>query len=363
MTRPLTFIAIALSSIGCGALASRHRPAPPAPAVASTVAPAPFVEVAVTVDDLPVHGPPPPDGDRLRMVGHMLDAFHRHAVPHVYGFVNGAKTAGDVALPEIAGAWAVLRSWVAAGHPVGNHTWTHVNLLKVPLPDYLADLEKNEPLLERLHAEAGDQLSGHPWRVFRYPYLFEGDTLQKHHAVRTYLREHGYQIAEVSIDAEDWAFNPPFARCAARGDRQALAQLHDRYVSVHVHELRRMREMTRLLAGREVRHVLLLHAGVADADALDDLLTAYEKEGVRWIDLRTALADPFYAQDPAQPARFGAAFPYLVARARQVSFPPSEMMRDLERSLAAICSDSPAPPVSRPAALTAPPQPPTSHAP
>ena len=307
------------------------------------MAPAPFVEVAVTVDDLPVHGPPPPDGDRVRMVGRMLNAFHRHAVPHVYGFVNGARTDGGASPSEIARARAVLRSWVAAGHPLGNHTWSHVNLFQVPLPDYLADLEKNEPLLEQLVAEAGNRLTGLPWRVFRYPYLFEGDTLEKRNAIRAHLRERGYRIAEVSIDAEDWAFNPPFARCAARGDQQSLAHLHDQYVSVHVDELRRMREMTRLLAGREVRHVLLLHAGVADADALDDLLTAYEREGVRWIDLQTALADPFYAQDPAQPARFGAAFPYLVARARQVPFPPSAVMRDLERSLAEICSDSHAP--------------------
>jgi len=359
MTRPLVFTAAALISISSGSLAGcRRSPPPPAPAAASSAAPAPFVEVAVTVDDLPVHGPPPPDGDRVRMIGRMLDAFHRHGVPHVYGFVNGAKTDGDLGLPEVAGARAVLRSWVAAGHPVGNHTWTHVNLLQVALPDYLADLERNEPLLERLVTEAGGRLTGLPWKVFRYPYLFEGDTLEKRNTVRAHLREHGYQIAEVSIDGEDWAFNPPFARCAARGDQKALSQLHDRYVSVHVDELRRMREMTRLLAGREVRHVLLLHAGVADTDALDDLLTAYEKEGVRWIELGTSLADPFYAQDPAQPVRFGAAFPYLVARARQVSFPPSAVMRDLERSLATICSAS-----NGAAALTAAPQPPTSSTP
>jgi len=328
-------------AISATSLASCH-PAPPpgAPASASNVAPSPLIEVAVTVDDLPVHGPPPPDGDRVAMVGRMLSTFRRHAVPHVYGFVNGAKTDGGIGPTEAARARAVLRAWVAAGQPVGNHTWTHVNLFEVPLPDYLADLERNESLLGRLVAEAGDRLTGLPWKVFRYPFLFEGETLEKRNAIRAYLREHGYQIAEVSIDGEDWAFNSPFARCAARGDRQALAQLHDRYVSVHVHELRRMREMTRLLAGREVRHVLLLHAGVADTDALDDLLTAYEKEGVRWIELGTALDDPFYAQDPAQPARFGAAFPYLLARARQVSFPPSAEMRDLERSLERVCSAS-----------------------
>jgi hypothetical protein len=124
-----------------------------------------------------------------------------------------------------------------------------------------------------------------------------------------------------------------------------MAQLRQMFVNIHVNELRQMRQVTRQLEGRDVRHVLLLHAGVADADAIDELLTAYEKEGVRWIDLATALSDPFYARDPAQLVRFGAALPYLVARARKVAIGPSKVPRDLGRTLEAICV-KPAPPAT-----------------
>jgi hypothetical protein len=108
-------------------------------------------------------------------------------------------------------------------------------------------------------------------------------------------------------------------------------------VQEHVEELRRMRELTRTLEQREVRHVLLLHLGVADEDALDELLTRYERDGVRWIDLPTALADPFFAEDPALPSPSGMAFPYRVAQARGVVSAAPVFARDLEERLDKTC--------------------------
>jgi hypothetical protein len=175
------------------------------------------------------------------------------------------------------------------------------------------------------------------WKFFRYPYLFEGETLEKRNAVRAWLHEHGYALAQVTIDADDWAYNRPFARCAEQADRVSLTKLRASYVQEHVDELRRMRELTHTLEQREVRQVLVLHLGVADQDVLDELLTSYEREGVRWIELPTALADPFFAQDPALPSRNGIAFPYRVAQARGVSAPPPVVARDLEARLQQTC--------------------------
>ena len=281
--------------------------------------------MAVTVDDLPVHGPLAPGIDRVQIADRLLEVFRGHRLPPVTGFVNGGR------LVEEPASEAVLRHWVAAGNPLGNHTYSHISLLEASLEAYLADLEKGEGILRRLIPD------GAAWKVFRYPFLFEGDTVEKRNGVRRYLAEHGYQIAEVSLEADDWAFNQPFARCAARGDTAAMAELHRTYVEAHVEELGRVRELTRRLAGRDIAHVLLLHIGVADADAMEDLLTAFERVGVRWIDLATALADPFYAQDPALLVRYGAAFPYLVAKARGVTPPPPIFARGLEAQLEKVC--------------------------
>src|SRR6185312_15871488 len=74
------------------------------------------VEVAVTVDDLPVHGPLAPGLTRLEIARRILDAFARHHVPAVYGFVNGKLVDAE---PESV---AVLRAWLQAGYPLGNHS-------------------------------------------------------------------------------------------------------------------------------------------------------------------------------------------------------------------------------------------------
>jgi peptidoglycan-N-acetylglucosamine deacetylase len=292
---------------------------PPRPAIA------PPIEVAITVDDLPIHGPSYAGIDRRAIGQQLLEVFAKHQVGPVYGFVNGKKVDDDPATR------AILEDWVAAGHPLGNHTWSHISLNEADVPAYLADLEKGEAILESLAPLPG------PWKIYRYPYLFEGDTLEKRDAVRAYLAEHGYQIAPVTIDGNDWAFNPPYARCLDKHDAATLATLRERFVQNHLDELNYIQDILEALEQRPVPHVLLLHIGAADAAALDALLTAYEQRGVRWIPLEKALADPLYAQDPKLPARYGAALPYRLMKARGLKRPLPAFGADLEASLDAVC--------------------------
>jgi peptidoglycan/xylan/chitin deacetylase (PgdA/CDA1 family) len=307
--------------------ACRPQGAVQEPATSMTAAAPTGVEVAVTVDDLPVHGPDTPGIDRATIADRFLSTFRRHHMPPVYGFVNAKRLADD---PR---SESILRRWVDAGNPLGNHTYAHSSLNATSVTEFVSDIEKGEQILKQL---IPDQRA---WMVFRYPFLMEGDTIEKRDGVRGYLRGRGYVVAEVTIDADDWAFNAPFARCIARNDAASLAKLHRTFLDAHVEELRRMRDLSQQLVHREMRQVLLLHIGAADADALDDLLTAYEGESVRWVELRTALADPIYQEDPALPVRYGAAFPYLLAKAHDVRTTAPVFARSLEADLEATCAE------------------------
>jgi len=318
------------ATLGCGAAAS--EPTPEAARVAPRDPPrarATTIEMAITVDDLPLHGPDYVGIDRVAIADALLRAFAAHRVPRVYGFVNGAR------LDEHPESIEVLRHWVVAGNPLGNHTYSHISLNDAPVDRYLADLERGEDVLRRLIPNP------QTWKVFRYPYLFEGPDLEKRNAVRGWLAAHRYAIAEVSVDGDDWAWNPVFARCSDAHDDAALDVLRDGMVKTHIDELRFMRNTTRELSGgREVPQILLMHIGAADAYAIDALLTAFEAEGVRFIELEQALADPFYAQDPASPSRAGAAFPYAVARSRGVRLPELPE-RPEEEALDSMCLAAP----------------------
>lgn len=303
------------NSVGAGA--EPHSPAKPRAAA---------LEVAITVDDLPVHGQPYPGLDRRQIAEQLLAAFRAHRVPSVYGFVNGKGVDDDPSTE------AILRSWLAAGYPLGNHTWSHPSLKDTALPEYLADIERGEAILKKLNAFGS-------FRPFRYPFLFEGDTAETRDAVRHYLRQRGYTRATVTIDGDDWAYNGPFARCKELGNDAETERLISDYVARHVAELERARELTRSLVGRDVAHVLLLHIGAADAAAIEPLLTAYEQRGVKWIGLEQALADPFHALETREPMPFGGADPYRLAKERgiELSSPPRD---DVQARLASTCLKS-----------------------
>jgi peptidoglycan/xylan/chitin deacetylase (PgdA/CDA1 family) len=258
------------------------------------------------------------------MTERLLAAFAAHDLPPVHGFVNGKRVDDDPATE------AVLRRWVAAGHQLGNHSWSHPSLNTTDLDAYRADERRGEEILARVAPRQ-------TWKVFRYPFLQQGDTVEKRDGVRRFLAETGYVVADVTIDADDWAYNSPFVRCAERGDQPTLAALRQSLVRGHVEELQRIRAVTRTLAGRDVPQVLLLHAGAADADAIDALWTAFEGEGARWIGLRAALADPFYAPATHPPVPSGSALPYVLARERGMKVDPPVWARGLEAQLRAVC--------------------------
>ena len=288
------------------------------PAVAPAPAP---IEMAVTFDDLPASGPEVPGMSRLRIHREIVAALRKHGVPQVYGFVNGKGA-------EHPDGRAALEAWVSAGYPLGNHTYSHS--APEDLAGYLADLDRNEPLLREL-------LPGPPerWKVFRYPFLRQGDTGEIHDAIRAHLAERGYRIAEVTVDFGDFAWNEPYARCLARGDRASMDELRRSFLQSAETFLGFDESLARRLFGRRIRHVLLLHAGAFDAVMLDDLLALYETAGVRWISFDDAQRDPVYRVDPGVAPTGGDILQEQVATARHTRLIPWPTTP--EKQLVAVC--------------------------
>jgi peptidoglycan/xylan/chitin deacetylase (PgdA/CDA1 family) len=275
-------------------------------------------QMAVTFDDLPVHGAMPPGTTRLEIAQSILATLKREKVPPVYGFINGQRMEQDPASSE------ALKAWRTAGQPLGNHTWAHLDLSKESPREFEAEVSRNEPLLKSL-------MGKRDWHWLRYPYLREGDTVEKRRAVRAWLFAHGYKIAEVSMDFEDYLWNEPYARCAANHDEASIAKLHDSYLAVADQYYRIFRELSQLVYGRDVKYVLLMHVGAFDARILPELLALYRAKGVQFISLQDALADPAYRDDPDIGEPTGGAFLELMMQKKKIKFPPnSKPYKELE---------------------------------
>ena len=242
-------------------------------------------EVAITFDDLPAHAPMPAGTTRVDVTRAILAAFEDAQIPEVYGFTNAGK------LEKVPEDIAVLKMWREAGQPLGNHAYTHMNFSDNTAAAFEEDIQKNEPLLDQL-------MKGKDWHWFRYPYLHEGDTLDKRHAVRAYLKEHNYRIAQVTMDFEDYAWNGPYARCTDKKDEKAIAWLKESYLNTAAEYMALDQKMAQQIFHREIKHVLLMHVGAFDAVMLPQLLEQMKKQGIKFVTLAAAQTDPAYQTDP-----------------------------------------------------------------
>ncbi|SNS93835.1 Peptidoglycan/xylan/chitin deacetylase, PgdA/CDA1 family [Granulicella rosea] len=249
-----------------------------------TAAPVRAQKIALTVDDLPETGDLPPDMSRAQIAARITKALKDAHAPQVYGFVN----AGTLDDPDVA---HLLERWRAAGFLLGNHTWSHYSADEKPLAVYERDIARNEPVLRKL-------MVGQDWHWFRYPFLAEGATLERRVAIRKYLSDHGYKIAEVTIDFEDHAFNDPYARCIAKGDNASIVRMHTLYMDAAKESIRLSRARSQMLFHREISYVMLLHFGSFEAVMLPQLLDLLKQQGFTLVTLPEAQADPVYALDP-----------------------------------------------------------------
>lgn len=256
--------------------------------------------IAITFDDLPVHGSLPPGETRLQIAQAILSTLQANHMPPVYGFVNARRlTPADPAhvstnTHDITSAdpdYAFLEAWRAAGEPLGNHTANHLSLDDLSVAAFEKNILDDEPTLVAL-------MQGQDWHWFRFPYLQEGDTLAKRHEVQEWLRSHHYRVAEVTMDFEDYLWNAPYARCVANHDENSIQSLRSSFLAAAGLYMDFYRLRSYQVYGREIPYVLLLHVGAFEAVMLPDLLKLYRRAGLQFVSLPQAESDPAYSEDP-----------------------------------------------------------------
>lgn len=243
------------------------------------------MEVAITVDDLPENGELAADTTRLKIADNMLKVFKDHHISQIYGMLNAGRVDKEKSNLHI------LQKWMKQGNLLANHTYSHLDLAKVSTEEYLSDIQKNESLLIQL-------MKGKNYKYFRYPYLSEGNTQEKRDHVRQFLFSHHYKIAPVTVDFFEYEWNDPYVRCLNKNDRKSIAWLKQNYLEQSLNALTIAHELSMLLFHRDIKNVLLIHINEMTADMLDELLTAYEKHGVKFISLPEALTDEVYTINP-----------------------------------------------------------------
>lgn len=193
-------------------------------------------EIALTFDDAP-RGDSQIYSGRER-TAKVIQVLKNHNLQAAF-FANSAK------IPSSNGNER-LRSYSAAGHIIANHTHSHPRLSSTPLNDYVSNIELADKELSKYSTFK---------KWFRYPFLNEGDTVEKRDGVRRFLTSQGYINGYVTVDNYDYFIDHLVQEVLKKGQKIVYERVCSMLVDLTWEEIEYYDEVAKKHIGN-VRHVL-----------------------------------------------------------------------------------------------------------
>jgi len=184
----------------------------------------------------------------------------------------------------------LISAWDQAGHLIANHSYSHLFYAEqTSYSDFAVDFLKNEKIIAPYRNRVA---------LFRYPFLKEGDTAEKRDKFRALLRERGYRVGHVTIDASDWYVNQRLLHRWETAPATKVDAYRDYLIAHLLDRAAFYRQLAIDVLERDVRHTLLVHFNTLNALVLPDVMNAFESAGWQWIDASLAFEDPIFQRQP-----------------------------------------------------------------
>ncbi len=245
-------------------------------------APQPFRRIALTFDDAPQLSGGLYTG--VERTQRLIRAMDEGGVKEAVFYANSHNLGNDQGRERI-------KAYAEAGHLIGNHTHSHLNLNEVGKDRFVADFVKAHELIAGLPGF---------YPSFRYPHSMEGKTEQVQAEVRREIIEKGYEFGYFTAESADWLMEQMLQDALRAGKKVNWDRLKDVYLKINLESLEFFDELARKTMGRSPAHVYLLHENDLNARFLPDLIAAFKKEGWNWIPSREAFDDPISKRVPHQ---------------------------------------------------------------
>ncbi|MBL7984048.1 MAG: hypothetical protein JNM91_03580, partial [Flavobacteriales bacterium] len=176
------------------------------------------------------------------------------------------------------------------------------------------------------------QRHGRELRYFRHPFLQAGANPDRRDSLNAMLSDHGYTIAPVTFDNDEYIHAFCYEHAKRVKDDSVMQELVDDYLAYMAEAAAFHEEQARMFFGRDIPHILLIHANALNAIALDALLVWFEQRGYRFIGLEEALEDPCYALPEATtPHGFSWIRRWQLAAGQRPPWPPEVQPRVQQR--------------------------------
>ena len=185
----------------------------------------------------------------------------------------------------------LLGKWNSRGHLICNHSYSHkyYHSKKLSLEDFEYDFLRSDSII--------NGYTGYT-KLFRYPYLKEGNTIEKRDGFRHFMDSLGYRNGYVTVDASDWYIDGRMSD-TLKYDKNFDTTPFLQYYLEHIYNRAMYYDSLGLaLTGRHIKHTLLLHHNLLNAMFLGELLKMFKAKGWELTDAVTAFNDEVFALKP-----------------------------------------------------------------
>lgn len=216
--------------------------------------------IAITIDDLPFVG-----DYRNFHLNMIINTLHEHEVPAT-GFIIAKEVRAD--------NWVMLKKFRDSGLSLGNHTFSHANLNRLKIKEYIHEIAKADKILSPVMTEP---------KFFRYPYLAMSSGIKKT-KILCYLAKKNYQVAPITVDSKDFVFNQRLLATQEQNRRAYLNELKPFYLDFIWQQTLKAEENR-----PDQSQILLIHANLLNAYVLGDIINLYKDKGYSFVSLEDAL--------------------------------------------------------------------------
>jgi len=238
-------------------------------------------EIAITIDDPnTIETPVMSWQERDDAILKTLD---KHKIKAAL-FVCGMRV--DTAEGEV-----LLSKWDGKNHLICNHSYSHFyyNSKSKTSKIFISDFYKGDSIIQNYKNYT---------KLFRFPYLKEGNSAAKRDSMRTAMAKSSYKNGQVTIDASDWYIDEQIG-IALKKDKDADLTPYKQYYIKHILDRANYYDsLAQKVFKRDIKHTLLIHHSLLNSLFLDDLLAALKSNGWKLIDAKKAYKDKVFSKTP-----------------------------------------------------------------
>lgn len=236
--------------------------------------------IAITIDDFNLFGASQAAAERRNRA--LLNALRAHSNLKAAAFICGGNVDSELGR-------SIVTEWGKAGHIIANHTYSHWYYPNYSVERFAEDILRAEALIKSMPGFA---------KLFRFPALKEGDTLERRDKMRAFLKDHGYRMGYVTVDASDWYIDQRLRARRAKAPKADLTAYKKFYLN-HLWDRATFYDgLSKRVLGRSVKHTLLIHHNLLNELFLGDVLDMFQSKGWSLIDAQDAYTDSVFSAAP-----------------------------------------------------------------